>query len=544
MSDKRRHPLRRLLKTSLNLDRPAPRGTVLGTLVAEEEFERLMPDADLPYPPLAEKSPGCSFDAETRELRADVWGRVRFGAEGIRVEPAWFLNKDKTLLTVEADGEDCLGAAVSAGRLLAVLPPGLEDVPLDHEALNKALAEAARSGKPVPAVMARGRLPKSGTDGKLRLLFSPKQSAGSLREDGTMDFRERGGLHCVAEGEPLAELVPPVPGEPGVDVFGSVLAPAEPRAASVKAGKGVTETPREDGWTVYSAAIGGVAHFSGGILTVSELLTIEGDVDMRTGHVRSKQGSVRITGSVRSGFQVESPGDIIVDGLVEEADLTAGGGIAVAGGVIMNHKNTLTAGGNVSARFFQNARVAAGGDVTAKTEISHCEVKAGGRVLVTSAKGAVSGGAVECGEGVQAAYLGNEARSKTRIVVKVQVGGDEISLEWRNALALKLTRLDQAIGSEDALGALMNSAEEDRRILAELIKIRGRVQADIRAEDDRLAEERKKLEAMLAEKRVKAWVVAHSGVVVVMGAKRMALTEDMDMPVFRWDPDKRTVVAD
>ncbi|WP_461210552.1 DUF342 domain-containing protein [Desulfocurvus sp. DL9XJH121] len=539
-----RRTLQRLVRTSLDLRRPVPPGMVIGVLVPEEDFDRLMAESDLPYPPLADRSPGCSFNSVTRELSSRVWGKVRFDDQGLCVEPSWNMSRDKTLLTLAVDHVDCAGREVTVERLLAEIPPGLEEIELDEEELAEGIARAAKSGKPQDLVLARGQFPLPGEDGRLELTFSPHLAAGTLREDGSMDFRERGGLNFVTEDERLAVLVPPVPGMPGHDILGESIPPPEPKPAMVHVGKGVMETPEEDGRVIYTAAHPGIVHFQGKTLSVSNVLEINGDVDMSTGNVHSKHGAVHVKGCVRSGFKVEAPGDIVVDDVVEEADLIAGGNVAVGGGVIMNRKTRIVAKGNVSARFMQNARVAAGGDLTVEAELSHCEVKVRGKVMAAGSKGMISGGRVECGDGVQVNLLGNEARSKTVIVLDVPIPEAEEIMEERNLLAQRLVRLDRAIGSEDALGALMNAAEEDRRILAELIKVRGKIQADIRAMDDDLAERRRKMEAELAEKRVHVLQTAYSGVEVFLGNKRLALTEDMDAPVFRWDPKERAVVAE
>ena len=264
---------------------------------------------------------------------------------------------------------------------------------------------------------------------------------------------------------------------------------------------------------------------------------------METGNVHSKSGAVRVRGSVRSGFKVEAPGDIIVDEVVEEADIVSGGSVVVSGGVIMNRKNRIVAKNDVTAKFFQNALIAAGGDVTAEAELSHCDVKAGGRVAVLGSSGMISGGRVESAGGVQAEYLGNEARSKTSITLRIMGPKEEKVLEGRNLLIEELTRLDRAIGAEDALQSLMNAPEEDRRILAELIKVRARIQADIRSIDEELAEERREMEARLAQTQVKVGRTAYSGVVIVIGSRRLALTEDMDAPVFQWDAAGRSVAV-
>lgn len=546
MTPSRTIPMHDLLEPGpdMDFDKPVPANAELGVLIEEEQFLRRYKDSELPYPPLADKAPGCTFDPQIRKLAATVWGKVSCSDEGVRVEPSWSMNDDKTLLSLEVDHEDCFGAEVSLGRLMAAMPPDFENVELDTEAIENAVEEAKELGGPAFAVVARGEYPEEGRDARLKLSFSPDQVAGTLREDGTMDFRERGGMHFAAEGDQLAVLRPPVPGKPGKTIFGHELPPPQPRELVVKCGEGVSEAPGEEGTTLYTAAKDGIANYQHGVLTVTEMLEIKGDVDLETGNVRSKSGAVSIRGNVRAGFRVEAPGDIVVGEVVEEADLEAGGSVTVAGGVLMNGKNTLVAGGAVTAKFCQNAVIRAGGDVMVEAELSHCDVQAGGKVHVTGGKGMVSGGRVECVDGLEAAYLGNEARSKTIVTLRAVGPEEERLMEGRNVLAEELGRLDRAVGAENAMNTLMTAPEEERRILAELVKVRARIQADIRSIDDTIAEERKHYEDHLVDKLIKVRRKAYCGVVIVMGRKRFAVTEDMDAPTFKWDAAECRVVAE
>ncbi|BBD07388.1 DUF342 domain-containing protein [Desulfovibrio ferrophilus] len=490
-----------------------------------------------------EDSPGCEFDPETRTLVATVFGTVQFTKEGIRIIPSWELSHDKTLLMVDVHPEDFNGEEISSGRLLAVIPPEAKELELDFEALNAALAQALETKEFCPAVMARGLLPEPGQDGRLKLAFKADQTAGTLREDGSMDFRERGGIHFVNEGDELGILYPPIPGTPGHDIFGTPIEPAEPQPSKAKAGQGVTSTHNDDGTTAFTASRVGVAHFLNDTLEVSELLEISGDVDYDTGNIHAEHGAVHIRGAIKSGFKVEASGDVIVDGLIEEADVTAGG-LVVAGGIIMNGKNKVQAEGNVSAKFFQNALVRAGGDVIAELEISHSDIIATGSIIALGRKGIISGGHIISGSDIHAKIIGNESRSKTIVEIRLPSPRQDQLTNARNQLTEELSRLDKAIGAEDALTMLMTAPEEDRRILAELVKVRGKIQADIRTIDESIATERKALEDLLAEKQVKAEQQAFCGTEVIFSGKSLKVTEDMNAPRFHWNPQDRKIETD
>lgn len=543
MEHKEYPPLRQLLTVQGKLTRPVAVGTRFGTLPNQREFERHEAAKQMPYPPLSDDRPGCEFDPETRSLTATTLGIVHFTTDGILVEPCWQLSEDKTLLVLDVYHADSSGEALTSGRFMAAIPPEVQEIELDHEALRSALEEAQETRKLTPAVLARGELPQPGKDGRLELNFNAGQSAGTLREDGTMDFRERGGIHFVNEGDALGILHPPLPGTPGHDIFGNPIAPPEPKPALVTPGKGVKVTDNDDGSSTFNATQKGVAHYLNNVLEVSELLEIRGDVDYDSGNIRAEHGSVHIKGAVKAGFSVEATGDVVVDGLIEEADVNAGG-LVVAGGVIMNGKNRIKATGNVSAKFFQGAMIVADGEVKADREISHCKIQATGSVTVTSGKGIISGGHVISGGDIRAKIIGNESRSRTIVEIRLPSPEQDEMMNRRNQLAEELGRLDSAIGSDDALTTLMTAPEEDRRILAELIKVRGSLQGEIRTVDDAIATKRREQQEQLAEKMIKADQRAYSGVEVILGGKRMKLTEGLDAPRFHWDHHKRQIVTD
>jgi len=535
--------LKKILRTKGNLSRPVPAGTRFGTLPNQRDFDTYEALAELPYPPVADRKGWCEFDPETRSLTSTVFGMVRFTEQGILVQPCWELSADKTLLVVEVHPEDWLGQEITSGRLMAVMPPEFQELELDTEALNLALEEVRQTRGHSPAALARGLLPEPGVDGRLQLNFDPGQVAGAMRNDGSMDFRERGGVHFVTKEQELGILYPPLPGTPGQDVFGQPIAPPEPKTAKVKAGPGVSATENDDETTTFKAARAGVAHFLNGVLEVSELLEIRGDVDYETGNIRAESGAVHIRGAVKSGFTIEASGDVIVDGIIEEADISAGG-LVVAGGVIMNGKNRIRATGNVSAKFFQNAVIEAEGDVNADREISHCRIKAKGRVTVLNGKGIISGGHVISGSDILAKIIGNESRGKTIVEIRLDSPEQDKLMEGRNQLAGELSRLDNAIGADDALTTLMTAPEEDRRILAELIKVRGKIQADIRSLDNDIAIARQVLQEELSTKQIKAQQLVYSGVDVILGGKRLQVTEELNAPRFHWDLNERQIITD
>lgn len=534
--------LEKLLTPHGNLNNPIPPGATFATLLTQDEIEKIEAFSKLPYPPLVKGNPGCSFDPESRTLTATTWGKAVLTREGLRIKPAWRMSEDKVLVSVDVDHQDFEDTPVTLERILASMPKVLEGIilELNLDKVTAALKKSAKTGQSHSVGVVEGSLPGQGQDAYLDLTFRSGQEAGTLRDDGSMDFRERTALHSVAEGEILGELYPAVPGTVGQDVFGQPVHPETPRDLKITIGPGVESVPGDEGSFIYKATQTGVVRFRDGKLDISELLKIEGDVDYNTGNIHAKHGSIHIAGDIKSGFKVESAGDVIVDGVVEKADITAGG-LVIAGGVIMDGTNKIEANDDVTAHFFHNAIVEAGGDVSADQDISHCNITAGGKVEVLGGKGIISGGHIISASDIHASIIGNKSCVETIVEIRpASTMGDRVEAA-RKELEEELHGLDRAIGEGKDLSAIMSEPEEDRRILAELFRVRARIQADIRDINESNEALLQEAQQDLAAKRIKADQRAYCGTRVIIGGKEHTLKKDMESPSYSLDLESQQI---
>lgn len=536
-----------LLQSAITLhgdpNRPIPPGTAFATIPPKSEFKQNELLKNIPYPPILAHNPGCSFVPDTGSLASGVWGKLVFSSEGIRVRPCWRMTTDQMQLTLEVDPVDFQGKPVTIERILINLPNALEGLERDLNipAIQDALKRSEKTNKTTTIQVAQGTLPGEGQDALLDLKFEADNAVGTVRKDGSMDFKERSVLYSVKEGDMLGTLHPAVNGTPGYDLFGNEIQPGPVERISITVGQGVESVDLEDGGTLYRATREGVARYRNDRLEVIDFLEIRGDVDYNTGNIHAENSSVHIRGDVKCGFQVACSGDVVIDGVVEEADIIAGG-LVIAGGVIMNGKNRIEAQGDVSAHFFRNAVVNAGGDVRADQEISQCMITAGGKVTVLSDSGGViSGGHIISGDTIHARDIGNKSHLETIVEIRIQSPTFEKLDNAKKELKEELARLDRAVGVDFDLSSLMSAPEEDRRILAELIKVRQRLQADVREIEDskkRMIEESQQL---MASKRIIAERRAHSGTEVIICGKSHKVNTGMDGPRYALDIEEQTI---
>ena len=73
------------------------------------------------------------------------------------------------------------------------------------------------------------------------------------------------------------------------------------------------------------------------MIQVSPVFRIDGDVCLDTGNI-TFNGTVQVYGDVRSGFSIKAKRDILIYGMVESAELTAGGDIVIQNGFVAQNK--------------------------------------------------------------------------------------------------------------------------------------------------------------------------------------------------------------
>ncbi|KDM90087.1 DUF342 domain-containing protein [Photobacterium galatheae] len=239
-------------------------------------------------------------------------------------------------------------------------------------------------------------------------------------DHGKVDMRNLGQLITVQAGQALMRRTPPTHGAPGYDIHGQVVDPTPGKEIPFQVGVG-TRLADDDSNVLVADKDGMPRHGPTG-MAVDDILSVE-KVDVTTGHI-DFNGAVLVYGDVSSGMKIKAAGNITVTGVVELAELEAGGDITVAGGVIGRmHEGklvycSLKAQGQVAAKFAQYAQIESGADTALYLHLAHSLVNAKGAVRVSDAgqrHGSVTGGVIVADGGVYARVLGAEAGVETQI---------------------------------------------------------------------------------------------------------------------------------
>lgn len=284
-------------------------------------------------------------------------------------------------------------------------------------------------------IIAAGVPPVQGHDGSITYHFNTdKKVKPKLNEDGTVDFHKLDNIAHVKKGDVLAVITPVDRGKSGCNVYGAEIRPD--KVTKVNFNRGNNLSISEDGLQLISD-VDGYASLEGDKVFVSDVYDVPADVDNSTGDIEFN-GAVVIRGNVRTGFRVKSGGNIEVYGVVEGAELEAGGDIILHRGVQGMNRCEIRAQGNLVSKFIESADVSVEGYVNAES-ILNSQVSAHGDIIVSGKGGSIIGGMVRSATLIEAATIGTAMGVST----SVEVGVDP-------AIKDRLKEIDETIKNKTA----------------------------------------------------------------------------------------------
>lgn len=264
-------------------------------------------------------------------------------------------------------------------------------------------------------VIAKGLDVVEGKSAEIKYYFQTDRSLKPKRnEDGSVDFHQLDMISHVNKDQLIAELVPADVGVPGIDVYGNIIRPQKVANKILRHGNNIYLS--EDGLKMYSG-VSGHAELTGDKVFVSNTFEVLADVDTSTGDI-DYDGNVHVKGNVRTGFTVRAKGDIVVDGVVEGAELYSEGQIILKRGIQGMNRGLLQARGNIVSKFIESSTVKAGGYVDTEA-VLHSKVYASTDVIVSGKKGFVTGGEIKAGSLIHLKTVGSTMGTTTILEVGV-----------------------------------------------------------------------------------------------------------------------------
>lgn len=363
--------------------------------------------------------------------------------------------------------------------------------------------------------IAKGQPVLHGKDGYIEEFFerTVKQKFAE-NEHGKVDYFNLNLVQNVEKGEVICRSVPPVEGVSGRTVQNKEISCRTGKAVQLP--KGQNTEISKDG-TELLAVKSGRVEFSGRGFQVKSVLEISGNVDFSTGNINFV-GDVHIHGDVSSGFRVHTIGDITIDGVVEAAEIEAGGNLIVAKGISGDSRAVIRAHHDIYAMYMENCSVHSNGNIQTDC-IVNCDVYCDGEIQVRSGRGTIVGGRVRAARGVSSKIVGSRSESITTI----SLGGQPCADYERESLLQSL----------DALEKEMEKVEKQPESPARTKRM-AKIRLDLsvgRMKLGRFDKELKKIQEQLEEQggsKLKC-DVAYPGMILNIGEETMHLTKETSM---------------
>jgi uncharacterized protein (DUF342 family) len=200
--------------------------------------------------------------------------------------------------------------------------------------------------------------------------------------NGRVDHHDLGAIVNVIKGTPLGRRMPAKQGINGMNVFGQAI-PVSPVGELQLISKNGAEISSSDPDLLLASIDGAVTYNPKEGFVVVDQKVIEKDIDYSVGNINFT-GNLLIKGSIRSGFTVETLGNIHVLGSVEDAIVHCGGDIEIEGGAIGSGTGVIESKGSVRVRHVENFTIKSGADIIVEEDSLHSTFTCDGKIKAKS----------------------------------------------------------------------------------------------------------------------------------------------------------------
>lgn len=331
-----------------------------------------------------------------------------------------FMDEDSGLTIRISD--DCMRAYLSITRETKrrFTPPGIIKLLKYHEITHGIIMQeienfCENAPKNIEVQVAQGSGSTPGCDGSYDYFFTRGlPEAPTIKEDGTVDYVCVKIADSVKAGQVLAVYHPSRSGENGFTVNGIPI--REKAGQDLPPLKGMGFTYEEETYTYRAQYDGNVSYNEeAGSLNVWKNYTLNGDATRINGNVRY-DGSILIRGDVRNMACIQVTGDIVVEGMVEGAELHAGQNIVLKKGVNAAGKGLIEAKGRIMGNFFEAANLKAGESIEGNYFLN-CQIETDDLVIARGGKSLIQGGNIVAAIGIEANHFRCNPASKTSLMV-------------------------------------------------------------------------------------------------------------------------------
>ena len=216
-------------------------------------------------------------------------------------------------------------------------------------------------------------------DGKIEYFFTTQDRCpGIFKDDGTIDFKDRGDIPFVKKGQLLAKKIIWEQSQALPNVLGELIRLEPLEQVTLKGGTGTRLS--EDGFALYATGEGEPILDNRGIVSVYQDLIIKKDVGFETGHI-DFEGNVFVHGNIKDGFKVSCANLTVNE--INGGIISVNGNLKVSKGIT---DARVSAQGHITAQFINKSKIKALGNMTVSREILESSISINGKFLNTQGR--------------------------------------------------------------------------------------------------------------------------------------------------------------
>lgn len=373
---------------------------------------------------------------------------------------------------------------------------------LDRAAIDKIVGEQLLNKE---AVIARGRLPEKGADGRIEHIF---------------DFNGFDEINVNA-GDEICRIVLPKEGKSGMDVLGGVIPTENGKPVSIENGEYTVFS--EDGRSLIAAEPGRLLYRSG-IYSIINELVIRESVTASTG-ILSFTGSIVIKGDVGSKAVIKAGKSVTVKGSVDGAVIEAGGDVTIEKKV---YETVITAeSGNIIGTDFNASVLTAGKSITASS-ITNCKSKAVESINCTAGQGNICGGVVYCLGEVFCETMGSRMHEPTQVIL----GDCSSFISERQDILRNIALIDEELEKlDEKIAGITEGKNPDELSLTDsnFLKAAVKVKTEKAEEQIPLKERLGEVEDIIrisAKASLETKTMLYAGVLLAIGIRKLNVAAD------------------
>ena len=355
------------------------------------------------------------FNETTKSFYAKIYGYVGVVAQTLKVVPPLVLVKKKTEAYFYYNPE--IPEPKPAFDIIRDLLALYNYVPsVSSDQIENQLVELQK-GKRNYMLVSKGRMPQNGWPEWIEITLDYEKKAGKLKDDGSIDFKDRQAITEVQKGATVGYFHDEMPTLEGFDVFGTKME-AKTTIKGPKIGDNLVRDENDPTLVVSSA--NGYLSVEKNNAEIVETLVIDSDVDYEVGNIEFF-GNVEIMGRVLTGFSVNAFGTLKIHGGIEGANVFSSGNMEVLGGIVGKEGTKVQSSANITTMYAQNAEIHAEGDIVVEDFIYHSKVYANESIYCTNKRGVVVGGMLVGKRLIEVNVAGNKDEAFTLIVCGVDM---------------------------------------------------------------------------------------------------------------------------